>query len=402
MIQVLNKLECCGCTACANICPNQCIRMDADFEGFLYPSVDRTGCMNCHLCENVCPVKNPLKETSYVRKAYAIRTRNLSTLYESTSGGLFTPLASLVLEEGGVLCTACYDATFRVKHMFIGYPINNCAHVGGVEKARGSKYVQSDLGECYKQIKQLLKLQTKVCFVGTTCQVYGLKSFLQKDYSNLVTVDLVCHGVPSPLLWNKYLDYQTQRYSSRICAISFRSKLFGYHSGGLMKIDFKNGKQYFASARVDYMLKCFFEGLSSRPICFQCPFKKINRCSDLTVYDCWHFSELTHCVDDDNGYTNVIVQSVMGKEVIDKLKNKIDMYSVDLDRAVELDGIMVKRSAEKNPKRDTFYEGIHKNTLSEHIDKYISITSKDYMIEKIKISLYRSGLLQKIRNCKKR
>lgn len=150
--------------------------------------------------------------------------------------------------------------------------------------------MQSDLGDCFSEIKKHLMQETKVCFIGTPCQVYGLKSYLRKEYDNLVTVDLVCHGTPSPKLWKKYLDEQKDKYHSEIDDIVFRNKTYGYHSG-TMRIRFKNQFVYYGSARVDPMLKSFFAEISSRPSCYQCHFKSVERCSDFTIYDCWHLNK---------------------------------------------------------------------------------------------------------------
>lgn len=237
-----------------------------------------------------------------------------------------------------------------------------------------------------------------VCFIGTTCQVSGLKSFLRKDYEELITVDLVCHGVPSPKLWSKYLDYQKNKYHSEIREISFRNKTYGYHSG-TMKIRFSNGKTYFGSARVDYRLKSFFREIASRPSCYQCRFKMINRCSDYTIYDCWHATQLVENLrDDDRGYTNVIVQSEKGQKILNQIQDRYELYPADTEKAVEFDGIMVKKSAIPHSKRQEFYKGIDGRTLPEQIQQFIPITWKDQLIEKSKVVLYKTGVYQSIRS----
>ena len=233
-----------------------------------------------------------------------------------------------------------------------------------------------------------------MCFIGTTCQASGLKAFLGKNYEQLVTVDLVCHGTPSPKLWDKCLDYQKSKYHSEICEVSFRNKTYGYHSG-TMKIRFTNGKTYYGSARVDYMLKSFFKEIASRPICYQCPFKSLERCSDFTIYDCWHASQLIPGLkDDDKGYTNVIVQSERGKKLLKQISNGYEIYQTDTQKAVELDGVMVMRSATPHARRSDFYVGLDERTFPEQIQKYIPINKKDILIEKSKIILYRMGVYQ--------
>lgn len=397
MIDIQHKTECCGCTACANICPEKCITMLGDKEGFLYPVIQQDKCIHCDLCEAVCPVRNKISVNDREVKTYAVRSRDMENVEHSTSGGVFVPLAKYVLERNGVICAAAYDEDFFVKHLIID---KNSTRGGGtgLNKFRGSKYVQSSLGDCYSKIKELLKSGCQVCFIGTPCQVSGLKNFLKRDYEDLLTVDLVCHGTPSPKLWMKYIQFQTETYKSNISAISFRSKRYGYHSGGFMEIRFMNGKTYCGSARVDPMLRSFFKEIASRPICYECPFKGLNRCSDLTLYDCWHFSRLVeNAADDDRGYTNVIVQSDKGGKVLAELGDAIESYPVNTEDAKRLDGIMIENCAASHPRRCEYYADLDEHTIPEHIQKYIPVSKKDHLIENAKRPFYQMGILQKIK-----
>lgn len=395
MIKITDKTKCCGCTACASVCPQKCISMEPDFEGFLYPQIAEQKCLNCGLCNKVCPVENKIHIDYRDIHSFAVRTKDREILKNSTSGGFFTPLANWVINEKGVVCAAAYDEKFEIKHTFIDG--QKSGGYCGLERFRGSKYVQSGLDDCYSKIKELLLNGRKVCFVGTPCQVRGLKCFLQKEYSNLLTVDLVCKGVSSPKLWKKYIGFQTEKFSSQIESISFRSKVFGYHSRGFMNIRFSNGKTYLASGRVDFMLKSFHKDISSRPICYECPFKQKLRCSDLTIYDCWHFSQLANKPDDDLGYTNIIVQSSAGMKTLQELNNVMEIISVDTDNAIKANGIMLEKSAQPHPNRSNFYKQLDSQPLPVLIQRYIPITIKDYVIEWGKILLYRMKILQKVK-----
>ncbi len=387
MIQITDKTKCCGCSSCANACPKSAIIMMPDEEGFSYPVIDKTLCINCGICNHVCPIENQPVNQNPVREAYVIRTIDRNILKDSTSGGFITPLAEYVLNHRGLLCAASYDKDFNVRHIIIGE--NEKYRLSDI---RGSKYVQSSIDDCYEKIKKYLEQNRMVCFVGTTCQVAGLMSFLNKNYDNLITVDLVCHGTPSPKLWNKYLKYQKERYHSEIDRISFRNKTYGYHSG-TMKIRFLNGKTYYGSARVDYMLRSFFKEIASRPICYQCPFKSVDRASDFTIYDCWHASELvTSLKDDDMGYTNLIVQSEKGKQLLNKISRKYEIYQVDIEKAIRLDGIMILNSAKPHRRRSEFYLDIDKRTMKEQVQKFIPVKTKDYFVERMKIVLYSLGI----------
>ena len=393
MIEIVNKTDCCGCTACANICPKDAIVMEPDFEGFLYPKVLADRCVECGLCQKACPVMNQPKKAGDHLQSVVLRVKREDVLQGSTSGGFTTPLAEWVLDQGGVLCAATYDKEFKVVHALV-------TSREDIARTRGSKYVQSTLGDHFTQIKTLLKQDRLVCFVGTTCQVAGLKSFLGKEYDNLLTVDLVCHGTPSPKLWEKYVAFQKEKYGTQIAEVTFRNKTYGYHSG-TMKIEFANGKTYYGSARVDPMLKSFFREIASRPICYQCPFKALERCSDFTIYDCWHAAQLVPGLsDDDRGYTNVMVQSEKGQKVLEALRDHYEIYDADTEKAVALDGSMVRGSAKPHPRRAEYYKDLDRHSLPEHIAAFIPVSGKDRLIEKCKHSIYRMGIYTALKTLK--
>lgn len=369
--------------------------MEPDFEGFLYPKVQPDKCVDCGLCEKACPVMNKPEKTEDFLRTYVLRINRDDVLKGSTSGGFTTPLVEWVLNWGGAVCAATYDKDFKVVHAII-----DTMDSEAIARTRGSKYVQSTLGDCFTQIKRLLKQERLVCFIGTTCQVAGLKAFLGKDDPNLLCVDLVCHGTPSPKLWEKYLAYQQEKYGSEITQIAFRNKTYGYHSG-TMRIAFSNGKVYYGSARVDYMLKSFFREIASRPICYQCPFKALERCSDFTIYDCWHASQLVPGLkDDDRGYTNVIVQSEKGQKALDQIKECYELYPADTEQAVALDGSMVRGSAVPHKRRAEYYNDLDRHSLPEHIDAFIPVSGKDRLIEKCKHSIYRAGIYTILKKAK--
>ena len=391
MIIIEKEENCCGCTACYSICPNKAITMEEDSEGFKYPKIDKDKCIDCNLCKKVCPVLNRNKNSS-LKKAKIIRVNNKEILNQSTSGGFFTPLSNFIINNKGYVFGAVFEGN-KITHKYFN-------RLEEIELFRGSKYVQSDLNDSFITIKKLLKEDNYVLFSGTPCQVSGLKSYLKKSYEKLLTVDVICHGTPSPLLFRKYVEYMEKKYNSKIKKINFRNKTYGYHVG-TMKIEFENGKKYYGSARIDYMLKSFFTEISSRPSCYECKFKSKEHISDFTIFDCWSASKINNAIkDDDKGFTNLIINSKKGDKIFKVIEKQYEVYDSDLEKAILLDGIMVEHNAIKNDNRDNFYNCLNANGLEKCINKYIPVTTKDRLIEKSKNIFYKLGLLKIIKKIK--
>ncbi|HAH17913.1 MAG TPA: hypothetical protein DCL29_02705 [Eubacterium sp.] len=389
------KKECCGCTACFNICPTNCISMQPDDEGFLYPHIDKGNCIECHKCESVCPIQNKHNNSQKV-DAICARSSSIDIVKNSTSGGFFTPLAQYVLAQNGKVVGATYSDNKKIEHIVV---CNN--NKNDISKLRGSKYVQSDLKNTFSEVKQELESGVLVCFSGTPCQIEGLLNYLEKDYDSLITVDVICHGTPSPKLWKKYVDYQEKKYKSTIKSVSFRKKTYGYHSG-TMELAFENGHKYNGSARVDYMLKSFFREISSRPSCYECNFKTDTHPSDFTIFDSWHASELVPGLkDDDMGYTNVFINTDKGRKIFSNIEEHYEFYPIDIEQAIKLDGKMVRNSAIPHQKRKEYYVDLDNEELDVHIQRFIPISKKDYLVERSKTFLYRTKLLYLLKKIKK-
>lgn len=386
------KEDCCGCTACASICTKNAIKMAKDEEGFLYPHIDTEKCVNCGLCARVCPVKNNRVEKFTEQKAFIVRSHNEENVSASTSGGFFLPIAEWFIDQGGYVVGVCYDTNLNVVHK-----ITNKKEE--LLDFRGSKYVQSNQTDTFSEIRKLLKSNKKVLYSGTPCQVAGLKQYLRGNDQNLWCIDVVCHGVPSPTLWEKYISEMRTKYESNIKDIKFRSKVMGYHTGN-MEIHFENGKHYYNTARTDMMLSCFFGEISSRPSCYHCRFKNLQHVSDFTIYDCWSYSKITGKKDDDKGWTHLIVQSEKGLETFEQLKKYYEFVEADIKKGVDLDGSMIEKSAKPHPKRAEFYRDFDTETLSEHVKKYGLITKKDYAIDAVKKILFKLHILQFAKNLK--
>ena len=329
MIQITDKSHCCGCTACLSICPKQCIAMREDEEGFLYPVVDDPLCIDCGLCEKVCPVLHTDKEREPL-EVYAAQNKNEQIRQASSSGGIFTLLAEKVTDEGGVVFGAKFDTDWNVVHDY-------AETKQGLAAFRGSKYVQSRVGDCYKQVKSFLKAGRKVMFTGTSCQIAGLKHYLGTEYDNLLTVDVVCHGVPSPKVWRLYLDGLLARQGDgknsvlshpakkrkRIGSIEFRSK-----SNGWKKYSFaltlsvsdghgvKNTVLLSSLFNENPFMDAFLSNLSLRPSCYACPVKAGKSGSDITIADFWGIEQLLPDFDDDKGTSLVLAFSEKGQQAL--------------------------------------------------------------------------------------
>lgn len=391
MITIEDKIKCCGCTACANVCPNHCIEMNPDFEGFVYPVADVSKCVNCNLCKKVCPILNGIKITSTMPVGIFMQNKDKDALKNSTSGGFFDVLCKYATDKGGYIVGVMYDEHFMTIH--------NIAETYEESFAfRGSKYAQSKLGDIFSKVKYLLDNSKLVVFSGTPCQVAGLKSFLRKEYEKLITVDLVCRSIPSPLLWQKYLDWQKKQYHSDIDSVNCRSKTYGYHSGSLV-IRFKNGKKYSGSNRIDLYMKSFHRNVCSRPSCYECKFKTISRCSDFTMFDCWYPEKLTGGFEKDNdkGYTNVFIHTQRGTAIFDKVRDRIHYYSIEISEALNFTGEMMEKSIYKPAERDIFYKKLESDQFEKAINRFVSVSWKDTFFEYFKSILAKSGLIYSIK-----
>lgn len=382
MIKLKEKDQCCGCSACATICPKNCIKMVPDEEGFLYPKVNVDECINCQLCEKVCPMNNVIdvKPT----KGYIIQSNEDRVLNESSSGGFFTYASREIIQQNGVVYGALIDYTKKMVYH------DRICSIDDISKLRGSKYVQSNLNNVFNLICNDLIDDKIVLFSGTSCQINGLFNFLnikKIDCSKLYTIDIVCHGVPSPMLFKKYMEYQETKYKSKISYINFRYKTYGYHSG-TMKVLFENNKKYYASARTDFMLKSFFSEISSRYSCYSCKFKTLNRLSDITIFDGWHFSNYTDELDNDRGYTCVIINSENGVKFFNNIKEKFKCYDCDFNEMIKMDGSMYHNSAIPHQNRGLYLKSISKDGLYNASKKYLKIRKRDYLIERLKKIYY--------------
>lgn len=302
MIDIKDKKKCTGCHACKAVCPRKCIQMIPDEEGFLYPQVVHEQCIGCGACVKVCPVLYP-SDTQSPLKVYAARNRIESVRMSSSSGGVFTALAEEIIRREGVVFGASFRENGQVVHSWT-------EQLEGVAAFRGAKYVQSLIGEAYLQVRRFLKQDRLVLFSGTPCQIAGLKHFLRKDSERLLTVDVVCHGVPSPLVWRTYLDSINPRRLP-ITTLSMRDKSHGWKRYG-MKICTEDMVLYTGKAASNLYSQGYLENLYLRPSCYDCPVKKGRSHSDFTLGDFWGIERVHPSLDDNRGTGLVLVNSPQG------------------------------------------------------------------------------------------
>lgn len=375
MIEIKNKKDCCGCYACYNICPKECITMESDNEGFWYPKIDKDKCINCNLCEKVCPIINPVKRVDSKKIAYASMNKDEQVRIKSSSGGIFSILAEYIIKNNGVVYGAGFDEDFNIKHKRILYSTD-------LDLLRGSKYVQSSIGDIYKQVKNDLENNNPVLFTGTPCQVEGLRSYLRKEYVNLITMDFICHGVPSPLVWEKYLKKMKKSKQENIKNIYFRNKDIGWKLFSL-KIIFDK-RIYSNDLNNDLFMKGFLQDVYLRPSCYNCKFKKINRISDITVADFWGIGNILPKMDDDKGTSLIVIHSEKGKQLFDELSEKMILNEVNLNEAIKYNSSMIK-SVKYNEKRNSFFAELNSGKeLTDLIRIYTKISFEKRVKNKIK------------------
>lgn len=389
MIKIDKKNDCCGCSACKNACPVGAIVLKSDNEGFKYPLVNKDICIACGKCDKVCPMKQTNMHSKKAVLGYAVQNRDSKTLYHSAAGGAFSAIANAVLEQKGAIYGAGYDENMVVKHF-------RADNENELIRFRSSKYVQSDISNIFASVKEDLQQKKTVCFSGTPCQVAGLKSFLGKEYENLITVDLVCKGVGSPRVLEQYVSLMEKKYNSKIVAMNFKRKTYGYHSS-TMSVDFANGETYSRGGITDPMMRSFRANICLRPSCATCPFKGIDRVSDLTIFDCWHYTELTGKKDDDKGHTAVLVHSDAGEKWIHLSQRWLKIDPIDVDDVIGMDGVMVSMVVVEHPKRQQYFEYLSTKGINDAINSTIPISRLEMLKDRSKKILHSMGILSLVK-----
>ncbi len=344
--------ECCGCSACANICPKHCIRMTENHEGFLYPQVQEENCVNCGACEKACPVFHEASVQDSRRQAWAVVNQDQSVLMDSSSGGLFSALAAEMIERGGCVFGAAFTADFsRVHHIMVENLKDLC-------RLQGSKYMQSDPENCYPAVREQLIQGRWVLFTGTPCQIAGLKGFLGRDHEKLICADVICHGTPPSLLWRPYLKHIQKKLGSRAIAVSFRDKTEGWKKFS-MKITAEDGKKYRCSLGKDPYLRMFLKNVCLRESCYNCKVKENGFFSDITMGDLWGVEQILPDIESNRGVSLALIHTEKGRILFEQISRSMSVFPVDFERAFPYNPVLTG-SVRRPNERDCFFSDLEK------------------------------------------
>ena len=313
--------KCADCGMCENICPKNAISVKED--GFYYrPVVDDSLCVDCGLCAGRCPVNREAEENELIAAYYAVN-RDKETVWKSSSGGVFSALADIVLKENGVVFGAGFSSDSR-KVVFLSTDETD------LDSLRRSKYVESLTGKSFRQIETQLRQGRRVLFCGTPCQAAGLREYLGKAYDNLIICDFLCGGLPSHRMYEDYLSDLENRFHSKVKSVNFRPKTFGWKEYAI-KVTFDNGKEYLKQASLDpYFSSFLHRRLSIRDLCAECPFTKSHR-SDITLADFWRYKSITG-QDNDEGISMILVNTKNGLDAVENLKNSVSLDPLSNDQ----------------------------------------------------------------------
>ncbi len=392
MIQVISKDSCSGCRACAAVCPKQCICMECDEEGFFYPNVDKDVCVECGLCEKSCPFGSKIvEEKKEKRGVYAVKNRNIKVQHESSSGGIFFSLAKYFLDNNGIVCgVVMSEDCHKAHHIIIDSPSE-------IYRLQGSKYLESDVGDVYKEIKKLLVENKPVLFSGTPCQVSGLKSYLGDVRGNLLCVEVICHGVPSQKLWESNLRYIEQKYGRKVKNISFRNKKYGWEQFGTM-LELDGGKKKFLCSFEDPYFMMFNSNYALRPSCYNCKVKGERCKADISLGDFWHIQDVIANYYDDKGVSLVLINTEHGANFFEKIKGELDVASAELTFSMVINSNPAIVSSMSKPSiREAFYKELDMIGFDGLRKKYVPLKFKF----RVKAFLIKTGAWNIVRKIRK-
>ena len=390
-IKILNKKDCTGCRACEQICPVKAISMKEDDEGFITPKVDEERCIKCGLCKKTCGQidrfynKNNLEE----RKFLGVRPKEKEIAKNSTSGGIAYLISKMVIEENGIVFGSAYDENLMPYQKYV-------KDKKELQQLRGSKYVTSDTKKTFSQVKEFLEEGKKILYIGVPCQIGGLKKFLKKDYENLYTIDIICHGVPSQKIFKKYLENEEKKLREKIISYTARSKSkVAWGMGYCAEIKTKNKIKY-KKADFDPYYTAFLKG--KRECCYECKYANLDRIGDITLGDLWGIEQFDYDFYDKNGVSLAIVNTIKGEKIFNKVKNLVEYRQYNEQQVTKFNGNL-KHPTTRPQNREIIYKQLDEMSFEEYSKKYLANKNKlkyvlkDIMPKQIKV-LYKKYFKQ--------
>lgn len=384
MIALFDKKEkCCCCAACMNICPTQAITINSDADGFEFPEIDHDLCIECGLCNKVCAFQNIPVNGDGPIATYAAINKNSDVLSASASGGIFGALATLVFDQNGVVFGCAYNEDMEPEHICVDNLLD-------MKKVQGSKYVQSNINTTYKEAKRYLKDGRWVLFTGTPCQIAALKSYLGKDYNNLITADIICHGVPNAEFFEGYINYLEDNLKGKVIDLKFRDKSKGW--GHIEKVIYKkNGivKGKLIQPFNSYYHSYFLNGDILRESCYECKYACNSRVGDFTMGDYWGIEKVHPKIVTKEGVSVLLVNSKKGIGLIDDLSKYLQLTESIFEQAREKNGPL-NRPNVKSKKRDVILDTWHEGGYKAVADEYYRMNKNRIILSRCKMIIPRT------------
>lgn len=372
-LEIKDKAKCTGCRACEQLCPVKCIEMIEDEEGFLFPKIDEEKCINCGLCQNRCPQLKS-KEEDREKNIYAVKPKEVEVAKKSTSAGMAYILMEKTINEKGIVFGCTYNENLE--------PIQiKVEKKEELQKLRGSKYVFSNTLHTYSEAKTALEENKKVLYIGTPCQIDGLYAFLGKKYENLLTADIVCHGVPSQKIFKKYIEYLENKFKAKVINYEFRNKDKAIWGEFCAKVTMDNGKIKYLNADEDPYYSNFLKGTIYRECCYKCKYANGNRLGDITLADFWGIEKEDSKFSSTNGVSLVIINSLQGKKAFESVEEQIEYKEFSIEQASSKNSNL-KHPTKRSDVRNDIYQGINEMDAKNYIKKKLKISNK--MKKKIK------------------
>jgi len=366
MITIQNKVDCCGCNACGDICAHKAITFKTDIEGFWYPEVNKDLCTDCGLCEKVCPIINikDLKKNDFETPSHTIAAinKNMRVRWDSTSGGAFSAMADAMYAQGGYVSGALYNEDFSVSNYISNNPED-------LTKLRSSKYLQSRAEGLYAEIRELLKKGEKVLACGTPCQMAALRSFLRKDYDNLIIVDFICRGVNSPKVYRAYLDSLEKKYNSKVVYVKAKNKELGWRNL-TRKVTFANGQSYYGVYMDDDFRRGYHTNVFCRPSCYDCKFKEFPRIADVTIADYWGIEKVNKNLDNNIGTSMILLNSKKGEAYFECVKDRLECVETPFEAILKGNPALKKSIEPAKIDRKAFFEDLDAHDFDYVTQKY--------------------------------